>query len=203
MVYADFSLEDLKLQFGIEDKVTHLFYNVKAEEISPSLQSAIAEAQDLPVRSEKAQSEFVVAPILLDLRKRNQKFFTIYSGDFLVADTSAGLTGECDFILAKNTGSFTINLPIFTLVEAKKNDIELGIPQCAAQMVGALRYNSLHQQPIQVIYGCVTTGNEWKFMRLENQRLEIDQKTYFLNDLGTIIGILQSIIDYYKAFLQV
>ena len=202
MAYSDFRLEDLKLQFGIEDKITHLFNNVKAEEISASLQSAIAEAQDLPVRSEKAQSEFVVAPILLDLRRRNQKFFTIYSGDYLVADPSTGLTGECDFILAKNTGSFTINLPIFTLVEAKKNDIELGVPQCAAQMVGALHYNSRHQQPIQVIYGCVTTGNEWKFMRLENQRLEIDQKTYFLNDLGTIVGILQHIIDYYKALLH-
>ena len=74
----------------------------------------------------------IVVPILLELRDLTSRFFTIYSGDNLNADEEAGLRGECDFILTKNTGTFDINYPILSVVEAKKNDIEIGIPQCAA-----------------------------------------------------------------------
>ena len=132
MDYSDFILKDLKVKFGLDNIVEPLFPAVAPLKISDALQEDLSIAGLLPVRSEKAKSELIVMPILIELLKRNQYFFTIYSGDTLVADKEKGLTGECDFIIAKNTGTFDINTLIITLVEAKKHDIETGIPQCAA-----------------------------------------------------------------------
>ena len=128
-------------------------------------------------------------PILIDLMKKNEKFFTIYSGDYLNADKEKGLAGECDFILSKNVGSFEINTPIFTIVEAKKNDVEIGIPQCAAQMLGAKYYNKDAGQNIEKIYGCVTTADDWIFLRLEGNKLTIDNRKYYLGEVGVVLGL--------------
>ena len=55
-----------------------------------------------------------------------------------------------------------------------------------------------HQQKgneIKTIYGSVTTGTNWKFMRLSGQIIEIDLNEYFINDVRKILGILRSFID--------
>ena len=134
-------------------------------------------------------------PILIELRNRNAKYFTIYSGEMLNIDEE--LKGECDFILSKDTGSFEINAPIMQLVEAKRNDIENGIAQCAAQMIGAQKYNAQRKYITNEIYGCVTTGDDWLFMRLE-KNLEIDTKKYYLGNLAELLGVFQKIIDTFK-----
>lgn len=200
MAYTDFSLADLKQKFGIENKKTRLFTSFLPINPSEKLIDALREAEDLPVRSEKAKSEWIVVPILSEVRSRNEKFFTIYSGDTLIGDEASGLKGECDFILAKDTGSFDINYPIISIVEAKKNDLELGIPQCAAQLLGAKLFNQKKGAEIAVIYGCVTTGNDWIFMKLDD-KLWIDTKVYYLGDIENLLGIFQHIIDYYKVIL--
>jgi hypothetical protein len=138
-----------------------------------------------------------VFPVLVELRNNNDKFFTIYSGDNLNADDEKGLKGECDFILAKETHSFSISYPIMQLVEAKRNDVELGVPQCAAQMVGAKVFNEKKGARLEKIYGCVTTGDEWLFMKLE-EHLTIDTRKYYLVEIRELLAIFQNIIDYYK-----
>ncbi len=166
------------------------------------MKNALEIALTLPIRSEKAKSEWIVVPILTELRTKNSNFFTIYSGDTLNADEKSGLKGECDFILAKDTGTFDLNYPIIQIVEAKKNDIEIGIPQCAAQLVGAKIFNEVKGVILPKIYGCVTTGNEWIFMVLENNTIFIDSKIYYLNEIEKILGVFQEIIDYYKELLK-
>jgi hypothetical protein len=84
------------------------------------LKNSLQIAKELPIKSEKAKSESIVFPILVELRKRNNNFFTIHSGDTLNADEAHGLEGECDFILAKESDTYNINFPIFQLLEAKK-----------------------------------------------------------------------------------
>ncbi len=108
MAYTDFTLSDLRNKFKLENKVVDMFGGKQIKSIAPSeiLRQQLAEAEELPIKSEKARSELIITPILLELRRRNNKFFTIYSGDSLIVDKEKGLTGECDFILAKETGSF-------------------------------------------------------------------------------------------------
>jgi len=112
------------------------------------------------------------------------------------------LSGECDFILARNIGTFDINIPIITLVEAKKNDVEIGIPQCAAQMLGAKLFNKESGSDLQKIYGCVTTADDWLFMKLENSKLTIDNRKYYLGQIDELLGVFQMIIDYYKEKIK-
>ena len=197
MAYGDFSFDDIEQKFGIKNKVKRLFDDFEPIMPSERLIEALEMANELPVRSEKAKSETIVFPVLIELRKLNNKFFTIYSGDNLNVDEAQGLRGECDFILSKDIGSFSINFPILQIVEAKKNDLELGIPQCAAQLIGAKIFNERKGVFLDSIYGCVTTGNEWVFLKLETDIL-IDSRIYYLIEIEEILAVFQHIIDYYK-----
>ncbi len=201
MAYSKFTFELIEEQFGITNQIAKLFVNPKGIEPSDWLKSTLEMAHELPVRSEKSKSEAIVFPILMELRKLNNNYFTIYSGENLEADKSKGLTGECDFILSKDTGSFSITYPVLQLIEAKKHDIELGVPQCAAQMIGARVFNEKKGIKLDKIYGCVTNGNEWLFMVLED-KIYVDSQPYFFNDVSKLLGVFQVIIDYYKEVLK-
>ena len=201
MAYSDFTLEEIELKFGIRNQISSLFSEVQPLTPSLRLQESLQTANELPIRSGKAKSELIVLPILLDLRARNDKFFTIYSGDQLTGDRESGLVGECDFILAKDIKTFDINYPFIQVVEAKKNDIEIGVPQCTAQLIGARIFNERKGVQIPKIYGCVTTGNEWLFMMLEDNTVFIDSNLLYLTQVETILGTFQQIIDYYKKIL--
>jgi hypothetical protein len=201
MAYGDYSLDDLEAKFGITNQIVPLFAPNPPVAASDWLKKALEIAHDLPIRTEKAKSEWIVVPILSSLREQNSNFFTIFSGDNLNADKEKGLVGECDFILTKDTHSFSINYPIISIVEAKKNDIEIGVPQCAAQLLGASIINKKKGIQIDKLYGCVTTGKEWLFMCLHENKILIDNQTYFLQDIEKLLGVLQHIIDYYKKVL--
>ncbi len=196
MAYTDYNLLRIEEEFGIKNQIGDLFLDI-IQEIKPSewLENALEIAKELPLRSEKAKSELIVMPILIELRNKNHKYFTIYSGDNLNIDDK--LKGECDFILSKDTKNFDINYPIIQVVEAKKNDIDIGIPQCAAQMLGAKKYNEKRGNKNSTIYGCVTTGDTWIFMQLD-EIIKIDKKRYYLGNLPQLLGVFQKILDNFK-----
>ncbi len=199
MAYSDFrTLAEVEKSLGVKSRRARIFSNVSPQEPGENLQRALQLAQELPVKSEKAKSEMIVTPILLELRERNEKFFTIYSGDNLNVDEAKGLKGECDFIIARETGSLEVTSPILQVVEAKKNDMDIGIPQCAAQMIGAKIFNEQRGLPLSVLYGCVTTGDDWLFLKLEGELL-IDTQKYYLGNLAELLGVFQEIIDYFKS----
>ena len=198
MAYSDFTLTSLEKTFGLQNRLQPLFEAVTPLEPSEKLTDDLREARTLPIKSEKARSEWIVVPILKELRQRNHNFFTIYSGDNLNVDEARGLKGECDFILAQDTRSFEVSAPILQIVEAKKNDIEIGVPQCAAQMLGAKIFNEQKGVIWEMVYGCVTTGDDWLFLKLE-QELFIDTRKYYLGNLGELLGVFQIIIDYFKG----
>ncbi len=199
MAYTDFkTFSDIEEKCGVSNRRMHLFAPNLSVVPSANLDYALRIAETLPARSEKAKSELIVTPILLEMRERNERFFTIYSGDTLNADEEKGLKGECDFIIAKDTGSFDVNCPILHIVEAKKHDIDIGLPQCAAQMIGANIFNQRKKVTIPIIYGCVTTGDDWLFLKLEDNIIYIDTQKYYLSETNKILGIFQYIIDYYK-----
>jgi hypothetical protein len=199
MAYSDFTLEAVVEQFELVEINTALFPTVQPISLSAWLHETLLISKDLGLRSgtEKARSEFIVVPILLELERRNPKQLMIYSGKSMDVDKSKGLNGECDFILSKGEATRVIQAPIFSLVEAKKQDIDLGLGQCVAQMVGARQFNHQRGKPIDFIYGCVTTGENWQFLKLEHQQLLIDTRLYFLTELEIILGIFQTIFDFY------
>lgn len=200
MAYSDFSLETLLLTFGLTEESDRLFPHVMPAEPSDWLQETLRLGLDFGLKSgsEKARSEFVIAPILLELERWSQEQqrspFAIHSGKVLTADASQGLTGECDFILSAGPYTRTIQNPIFALVEAKKQDLDLGIGPCGAQLLGARLWNQGKGHTLWSLFGCVTTGDTWLWLKLEADRLILDQDTYYIHHLPQILGIFQSLL---------
>ncbi len=85
--------------------------------------------------------------------------------------------------------------PIVSLVEAKKSDIKSGLGQCIAQMLGAQRCNQIEGNEIATIYGCVTTGEDWQFLSLQDTSISVDNQRYYINELEKVLGIFQQIVD--------
>ena len=206
MAFKSFTLKDLRTKFGIQNGLFDLFGEMNIAPITPSklLNLQLEKASNLPLKSEKARSEFFVAPVLLELRGLTNEFFTIHSGETLVADPERGLVGECDFILAKSdkNPSYDIHMPILSIVEAKRDNLEFGIQQCAAQLYGAYLFNQSLGTDLEKIYGCVTTADRWQFLEYSNKTVRIDRKVYFQNELHQVLGIFKHILDYYKDLLK-
>ncbi len=201
MPYADFTLDAVRRTFSITIRQQLLFPNLVTHTVPDWLHVTLEKGLPIALGSEKARSEFIIAPILLTVRDENQNRIAIYSGQRLDIDPSVGLVGECDFILTNTPALPIIQAPIISIVEAKKNDIESGLGQCAAQMVGAQRVNQREGTGIDTVYGCVTTGETWQFLRLAATTLTIDSERYYINELGRILAVLQTIVDFYPQMV--
>jgi hypothetical protein len=104
------------------------------------------------------------------------------------------LLGECDFILALSEPLPRLRAPLVTIVEAKKNDIEAGLGPCIAQMVAAQVFNERAGQSC-VVFGCVTTGEDWQFLRLNEHVVLIDTTRHYINDVGAILAAFLSMTE--------
>ncbi len=194
MTYSDFTLELVEKVLGVRVQQMDLFLSLPALPAPTWLQEVLARGRQLALISEKARSEFIVAPILLASRELSQNAVAIYSGQRLDVQPEQGLTGECDFILAATEPVPLLRAPIVTIVEAKKNDVEGGLGQCAAQMVGARLLNQKEGQAEAIVFGCVTTGEAWQFLRLRETELAIDKDRYYIDNVGAILAVFQAII---------
>ncbi len=82
MAYRDFTLPSAIRQFTLIEKRETRFPQCPTLESSAWLVETLGLSVDfaLASASEKARSEFIVVPILLELERRNQKRFAIHSG---------------------------------------------------------------------------------------------------------------------------
>jgi hypothetical protein len=146
------------------------------------------------IGTEKARSEMIVTPILLELRT-HATGMSLFSGTDLNVDVALGLTGTCDFLLARGPEQFILTAPVVALVEAKRDNILEGLGQCVAEMVAAQLFNQRENNDIAAIYGAVTTGTVWLFLCLAGQTLTIDPKEYLLSQPEKLLGILLAMVE--------
>jgi len=92
-----------------------------------------------------------------------------------------------------------IEAPVIAIVEAKNDNIQSGLGQCMAEMIAAQLFNDRQENQVKTIYGVITTGTNWKFMKLEGQVISIDLNEYFLNNVGKLLGILRNCIESNKS----
>jgi hypothetical protein len=196
--YSSYKLEDVQ-NLGIE-LTTEKHFDESLPKIEPTdwLKSTLEKNRRFPVVTEKAKSELIITPILTELHEMNLEYFTCFSGYSFDIDANSGLKGRCDFLLSRKPHAIVIEIPVFAILEAKKDDIEAAYPQCIAQMYAARVFNKRHNIEYPVIYGAVTTGFNWKFIKLIDNTAWIDTELYYLNDLPKLLGILQTIINIYK-----
>lgn len=197
MAYSDFTLAKVKHDFNLTLlEKRNIFATVPDLEASYLLRETLDYnlAIALASNSEKARSELIIAPILVDLRRQLQEKINLFSGIEFSVEPSKGLTGICDFLITQSPEILMVTAPVITIVEAKKENINAGFGQCVAEMVAAQIFNERSATKIKTIYGTVTTGSIWQFLKLEGQVLSIDLSEYYLKDVNKIIGILASAI---------
>ena len=146
-------------------------------------------------RSEKAKSELLISPVLLEVRKLVHNSIELFSGEEFSVDREQGLNGFCDFLLSKSTTPYIIEAPVVMLVEANRGELDLGLGQCIAEMVAAQLFNASKGRAIPVIYGSVTSGRLWQFLKLEGKNVTIDVNEYQVIPVERILGILKWMIE--------
>ena len=193
--YSSFSFKAVKKQFDLKSAKGILFDDLQPLQPSDGLLDFLGKTSKMAIVSEKSRSEWIVAPIMVEMKSRNLDKMNVLSGENMDVAKEQSLTGECDFIFVKDPDALTVESLIFCLVEAEKNDLMSGIGQCAAQMVGARMLNEQDGVNFPVIYGCATTGLDWQFLKLENQLITIERNVKYINELPYLLGMFQRIID--------
>src|SRR5437868_8227749 len=177
MSFRDFTLPKVQQDFGLTtDATQRLFAGVAAVPLSETMRRYLHDFQPLgmSIPTEKGRSELLVAPLLAEVWGRSAHRISLYSGVEFNVDEAAGLNGVCDFLLGQSPQLYYVEAPVVAVVEAKKDSIPEGLGQCAAEMVAVQRFNQKANQPRDPVYGCVTTGSLWRFLRLSGKLLDID-----------------------------
>jgi hypothetical protein len=193
MAYADFDLKTAVRRFQLsEDRKTDLFKDVEPIEPSHYLRDWLAEFAPiaLGINTEQARREYIIAPVLAEAQRRSQVEITVLPGVLLTVEPAQGLTGYCDYLIARSPEFYYVQAPLVAVVEAKKEDLIAGLGQCAAEMVAIQLFNEKEGTPWPVVYGCVTSGNLWKFLKLKGSDLFIDLPEYHLPEVAKLVGIL-------------
>jgi hypothetical protein len=199
MAYRDFKIKDLKAKFGIQEIGTKLFDPLKIKKINPSdkLLSDLAEAEYITLSTEKAVSERLVAPVLVEIAKLNEEL-QVFSGEIIVADKANGLNGELDFVFARKPWTRKPENPLLCVTESKLGLINSGVDQATAQMLGLRIFNHNNGHDEDIIHGAVTDGTSWRFLKLKGNDLLLDLHVYSTENLPLLLGVLQEIINFYK-----
>jgi hypothetical protein len=192
MAFSDFTYPEVLTAFGLtSEPAFSLFEQVPPVAPSPELQNRLTIGAPLAVllNTEKARSEGMIFPVLIEFWSRYRGRVGVYSGSIFDADPANGLSGYCDFLISRSPQQPYVTPPAVVIFEAKRDNIVDGLGQGIAGMVGAQRFNRGHNSQIDPIYGCVTSGSAWKFLQLSGNRIIIDLTEYTLAQVDRILGI--------------
>ncbi len=196
--YRYYKLEDLKNICGITYADAHkMLASVQDIPVSAILQTILDRNTQLPMLNEKAKSELLVMPILTEVWALNHNFKPL-SGLTFNIDPSKGLKGIADFLISSNPNAQELSSPIMCVFEAKNDAIEDWYGQCGAEMYAARVFNERKGNNIHTIYGAVTNGLLWQFLKLEGQSLFIDSQRYAIANLPQLLGAIQKVYNFYK-----
>jgi hypothetical protein len=197
MAYSDFTLERITKIFGINiEERTNVFTAFDQLTVDAFfikyLQNNIPLAQ--AISTEKAKSEMIIAPVLIEVRRLLDNKISLFSGIDFNVNIEQGLNGFCDFLISLSSQQLYVTSPVIALVEAKNDNLKQGFAQCIAEMIAAAQLNQSEGNNIKNIYGCVTNGNQWMFLQLTGNLVVVDLDEYYINQPEKIISVFVSLI---------
>ncbi|WP_088243618.1 hypothetical protein [Calothrix rhizosoleniae] len=198
MPYSEFTIRKIKQSFDLTTIENGRFFpEINPIQPSNTLNDFLSESLPLAIAtgSEKARSELIISPVLVEVRKiLHRKILhrkiSLFSGADFTVDPGMGLSGVCDFLLSRSPEQLEIEAPVVVIVEAKKADLNVEIGQCIAEMVAALKFNEMNNQAMTTVYGIVSSGTAWRFLKLQGKTVTIDLTDYPLPPVEKILGIL-------------
>jgi hypothetical protein len=197
MAFRDFKFPDVEQALGLHLLDADLFSTTPPCVVRDIIAEVVQEGVELALANstEKAKSEFIIAPVLLELRRMAGGRIALFSGVEWDVDAARGLNGYCDFILTKGGSEHVLRAPFVAVVEAKNDLIRSGLGQCIAAMVAAHVSNERTAERSGPVYGVVSTGAAWKFLLLEGVDVKLDRHEYFIDNLPKLMGILKAIAE--------
>ena len=197
MAYSNFTLGQVRKTFELETvRKWGIFADIEPVEPSALLTAVLERNMPfaLAMGTEKAKSELIISEVLVELCVHFDNRVSLFSGVDFNVDASKELKGVCDFLVSLSPEAFELEAPVIALVEAKNSDVKLGVAQCAAEMVAAQRFNAEQGNSIPRVYGAITSGTEWLFLKLVDKTLHIDMRIYTLERCDRLLGILSSMV---------
>lgn len=197
MTYSDFTLSKIQTDFAIQlIDVDSIFGELEPIEPSHLLTETLQEniPLALAINTEKARSELIVMNILVELRKIFHHKISLFSGIEFNIEKNKGLNGFCDFIISQSPQQLLLSSPVITLVEAKNDNIKIGLGQCIAEMIAADLFNKKMNNAIDTIYGVVTTGTNWKFLKLHKHSAYIESQEDYIQSVDKILSKLSAML---------
>ncbi len=198
MAYATFTLLQITQQFHLNiGETSDLFVQVSEATLRREFLAQLDELASLAlsVATEKARSELIIAPVLLELWRMTGQKIGFFTGVIFDVDKTQGLDGFCDYILTRSPRQLFVEAPVLMLVEARNEDMKSGYAQCLAEMLAAQRFNASSVQGNDTVYGAVTTGDRWKFLKLAGTTAWVDSEDYYLEHIGKIMGVLLHLVQ--------
>jgi hypothetical protein len=199
LTFSGMTWDILERNYGLREADGVLFEDCPPLEPTPTLLENLRRARRFVLLNERARAHRLVDPVLAEIEMRFEgRIFTIPEMYLEVKDVE-GLSGNPDFVIS--AGSRTRIVPIVSVVEAKKDDIDAGLPQCAAELYAAYL---LDKSVPRRLFGCVTIGTEWKFLCLDGdeKRVVVDRNSYLISEVPALLGVLRRIIELSLAELE-
>ena len=123
MAYGDFSLSLLLQKFNLQLETSQDYFVRSA---SVTLEGAFLArlkrhaALAVAISTEKARSEFIIAPLLLEVFERTDQPVRFFSGVELNPAPELGLCGFCDFLYSLSSSQMLITAPFVAICYRKK-----------------------------------------------------------------------------------
>lgn len=196
MSYSDFTIEKVKTRFNLTIIETEVLFGALPK-VEPSRLLIESLNDFIPlataINTEKARSEFLIAPVLAEVRRKLKGEVALFSVVDFNVDTAAGLSGLCDYLLSASPEQLYVDAPVVVVVEAKNENIKAGLGQCIAEMVASQVFNQQKDKSIATVFGVVTTGEAWRFLAIDVKTVSIDNRSYYISDIEQILGIFMEI----------
>ena len=198
MAFSDFkTLTEVQKRFEIRDSASDFVSGDNL--LSPSeqfLQGLAFARQHLNVfRSEAARCEAIIYPILLESYKAYAERYMLWIREPLAYD--GVLSGTPDYFVATRSelGKNVVGTPLVMVVEAKKNDFEIGWGQCLAAMIAAQKINTqeINRNAMFPVYGIVTDGVLWQFGKLVGDTFTENLTPFSLGDVPRLFGAINTV----------
>ena len=125
MAYNEFTLDGMIRLFGLQVvSQPDAFVLAVSVTLSSLLRETLAESVPLAleVSTEKARSEFIIAPVLAEVRRQLGGQISLFSGIDFIVDTEARLRGVCDFLFSLSPLQCSVQTLVVAVVEAKNEN---------------------------------------------------------------------------------
>lgn len=196
MAYRDFHLSEFVKLFNLKINETNgLFAAAEEIECSKYLRFKIEEYLALNKKNDphKQNQQLITYSVLLEAKHLLKPQISVFTKVNFDVDSEIGLNGYCDFLVSLSSPEI-ISHPVITIVESKHDNLDIHLGQCAAQMLAFQLFNEWENNQIKTIYGLVTNGTVWRFMKLVAQVIYLDSTVYHISYVEKILGILCSAI---------